>query len=102
MDRFDRLPTPIGGHAMADLAQAFQTAAAPANVYDNQNERNVREQTLRELLLAKSLLACGYRDGLGRKILQQYAEDVHGVYRLYARAALAAADPVRPNVRVRK
>ena len=50
-----------------------------------------RERTLRELLLARALLACGDRDGLGRRILHRYADDVHGVYRLHARAALAAA-----------
>lgn len=79
----------ISGHATADLAQAFRTAPAPAKAYANQNETGVRERTLRELLLAKALVACGDADGLGRRILQQYAEDVHGVYRLHARAALA-------------
>ena len=81
----------LGGHATADLAAAFRNAPAPQDPYANQNETQTRERTLRELLLARALLACGDRDGLGRRILHRYAEDVHGVYRLHARAALAAA-----------
>lgn len=82
----------ISGHATVKLADAFRNAPAPAEAYANQNESQTRERALRELLLAKSLLACGDREGLGRKLLKQYADDVHGVYRLHARAALAAAD----------
>ncbi len=85
----------LGGHATANLAAAFRNAPAPKDPYANQNETQTRERTLRELLLARAWLACGDCDGLGRRILHRYAEDVHGVYRLHARAALAAA--ARPN-----
>ena len=79
----------IGGHAKVDLAEAFRTTRAPEDPSANQNETGTRERTLRELLLAKALVACGDREGVGRKTLARYADDVHGVYRLHARAALA-------------
>ena len=88
----------ISGHATAELVDAFRDAPAPPEPYANQNETHTRECTLRELLLAKALLACGDREGLGRKILRQYANDVHGVYRLHARAALAAAGQPSGNL----
>lgn len=45
---------------------------------------------LRELNLARALLACGDKDGLARRTLEAYAADGRGVFALNARAILDA------------
>ena len=43
---------------------------------------------LRELNVARALVACGDYEGLGRKTFEDYAEDGRGVLALHARAVL--------------
>lgn len=78
----------MSGHATPGVAVALANPPAPEAQWRDQNERHHRERTLRELLLAKALYACGDCEGMGRRILEAYAEDVHGVYRVHAREAL--------------
>lgn len=73
----------LSGHQHTDL-QAVQAALT-----DNPNENAVRNRSLRELLLARGLLRCGDHNGLGRKILSGYADDLRGHYARHARAVLA-------------
>lgn len=56
------------------------------------------ELAARELTAARSLLACGDCEGLGRSTLEAYARDPRGVFAELANKALAAArqkEPVR-------
>lgn len=92
----ERLPAPeaaphmtalleqVGGHAVSDLATAV---AAPALDRCDTSERN---RELKELLLARGLLACGDPQGRAHQVLAAYSEDLHGHYARHARALLAA------------
>ncbi|NQT87953.1 FAD-dependent oxidoreductase [bacterium] len=48
-----------------------------------------RAESLRELMLARALLRCGDKDGLGRKVLEEYAQDLRGHLARHAKAILA-------------
>jgi len=52
-------------------------------------ENAPRNNSLRELVLARALYRCGDAGGLGKKILQQYAQDLRGHYARHAQAVLA-------------
>ncbi len=50
-----------------------------------------RRDSLRELVVARALYRCGDFQGLGRKILEQYAQDLRGHLARHAQAVLAKA-----------
>ena len=70
------------GHAQLDTA----TVVRHANT--EMNETAARNLSLRELHLARGLFLAGDVDGLGRKILAMYAQDLRGHYARHARAVL--------------
>ncbi len=49
-----------------------------------------RTASLREITLARALLRCGDYEGIGRKIMEQYANDLRGLFARHARAVLRA------------
>jgi hypothetical protein len=51
-------------------------------------EDTPRNNSLRELILARALYRCGDHQGLGRAILELYADDLRGPYARHARAVL--------------
>ena len=51
-------------------------------------ETKPRNDSLRELVLARALYRCGDSGGIGRKILEQYAKDLRGHYARHAQAVL--------------
>jgi hypothetical protein len=53
-------------------------------------ETTSRIGPLREIVLARALLRCGDDDGLGRRILEEYARDLRGHLARHATAVLAA------------
>ncbi len=55
------------------------------------NDNVTREHSLRTLLLARSLYRCGDCEGLGLRILEQFADGLEGVYAKYARETLSTA-----------
>ncbi len=72
----------VRGHVVTDPATAArQTGADP-------NENQVRAQAIRELSLARALYRCGDKDGIGKKILQEYAKDLRGHLARHAQAVL--------------
>jgi len=79
------LPT-MQGHAHLASAQVV----AKAN--DDTIETDARTLSLRELHLARGLYLSGDIKGLGRKILETYAQDLRGHYARHARSVLAATD----------
>lgn len=72
----------MNGHAFTSIKRSVK--ATPPDSSDN----STRHASLRELLLARALFLCGDKDGLGEKILKQYADDVRGTYSLYAISTL--------------
>ena len=51
-------------------------------------ETKPRNDSLREIVLARALYRCGDYNGIGRKILEQYAKDLRGHYARHAQAVL--------------
>lgn len=76
----------MAGHAWTDIN------AATRNIPPSEVDTSTRECSLRELILARALYRCGDHNGLGEKILKQYAQDLRGHY---ARHALAILDERR-------
>ncbi|MHC4074198.1 MAG: FAD-dependent oxidoreductase, partial [Planctomycetota bacterium] len=77
------LQTPgIMGHAFTDIEDARQrTPPSPTDT-------NTRNNSLRELILARALYRCGDYEGLGEKILTEYARDLRGHYAHHAQTVL--------------
>ncbi len=69
----------ISGHAVT-TAENIPTGA---------RDNRTRSRELRELLLARACYALGDSNGLARGILEQYAQDLRGLYARGARDALA-------------
>ncbi len=74
----------MAGHAYADINVATR------NIPPSPTDNSTRESSLRELILARALYRCGDHQGLGEKILNQYAQDLRGHYARHALAILAA------------
>jgi len=70
------------GHAFTDIHAV--TANIPASPVDT----STREVSLRELILARALYRCGDDNGLGERILREYARDMRGHYARHALAIL--------------
>ena len=73
------------GHATTTLADALAQADG------SKTQTRPRNDSLRELLLARALYRCGDRDGLGERILRRYAADLRGHYARHATAVLEAS-----------
>jgi len=72
----------VMGHAFTDIEKA--RSQTPANATDTKTRNN----SLRELFLARALYRCGDHEGLGEKILKEYARDLRGHYARHAAAIL--------------
>lgn len=72
----------MSGHAQLDTALVAQRANS------EWNENAARNNALREIYLARGLLASGDADGLGRRTLELYARDLRGPFARHARAIL--------------
>jgi hypothetical protein len=84
---FNLLQKPgIQGHAVTDTATAIR------NVNTDLNETEARNVSLRELLLGRGLYLCGDCNGLGRRILEAYSNDLRGHYARHAQAVLDCPD----------
>jgi len=71
------------GHATTTLQEAHQKAAV-----GGRTATRPRNQSLRELLLARALYRLGDHEGVGERILRTYARDLRGHYARHARAVL--------------
>jgi len=72
----------IQGHAFTDIKRARLETP------DNPVDTTTRNESLRELILARALYLCGDYGGLGRKILKEYASDLRAHYARHASAVL--------------
>ena len=73
----------VSGHAFIEIKDV--RGRTPASRIDT----STRNNSLRELILARALYRCGDYEGLGEKILKQYASDLRGHYARHATAVLA-------------
>ena len=71
------------GHTFLQINSTI--SKTPASPVDN----STRNNSLRELILARALYRCGDYEGLGEKILREYASDYRGHYATHAKAVLA-------------
>ena len=76
------------GHHIADQQEATQKITL--NIIDNVYilEDSLRNQSLKELYLAKALYLCGDKDNLGKTILENYAKGLEGHYARFAHEVL--------------
>jgi hypothetical protein len=51
-------------------------------------DNKTRDQSIRELGLARALYRCGDKDGLAKKILNEYAQDLRGHFARHAQMVL--------------
>lgn len=72
----------IQGHALTNIDQARN------GVPSNPNDTVTRNNSLRELVLARALYHCGDYHRLGEKILKEYAADLRAHYARHASAVL--------------
>jgi hypothetical protein len=61
-----------------------------------------REVSLRELILARALYRCGDYEGIAKKTLEAYSNDLRGHYAIHARAVLAENVPKGPYSEAKK
>ncbi|MFI5378478.1 MAG: FAD-dependent oxidoreductase [Tepidisphaerales bacterium] len=71
------------GHVTTTVDDAAQRSGS------NANDNTTRATSIREISLARALYHCGDKDGLGRKILEQYTHDLRGYLAGHARTVLA-------------
>jgi len=70
------------GHAFLEIHDVIDRT--PASIGDN----TTRNASLRELILARALYRCGDYEGIGKKTLEDYSNDLRGYYAIHARAVL--------------
>jgi hypothetical protein len=77
----------MAGYAFTGIEEARRgTPASPTDT-------STRNRSLRELFLARALYRCGDYEGLGEKILEEYARDLRGHYARHAWAVLRKETP---------
>ena len=72
----------LTGYATTTVEEAKRLAGA------SPTETTPRNNSLRELVLARALYRCGDSGGVGKKILETYARDLRGHYARHAQAVL--------------
>jgi len=70
------------GHAFTDISKAWRQTPP------DRTDTTTRNASLKELLLARALYRCGDYQGLGERILRQYAQDLRAHYARHACAVL--------------
>ena len=74
----------IRGRAIADVEAGIKRSGE----HRSWTTTTPRAQGLRELFLARALYRCGDKDGLGRRVLEEYTRDLRGHFARHARAVL--------------
>ena len=73
----------MSSHSIQTLEQAVEREEPPLG-----NES--RRMSFREIVVARALFRCGDRDGLARRLLDEYAKDLRGHFARHARAVLSS------------
>jgi len=80
---YDLLQLPgVTGHSMQDIQTAKRLTPA------GDTDTSTRNNSLRELILARALFRCGDVNGLGKEILTNYSKDLRGHYYRHASGVL--------------
>jgi len=80
---YDLLQLPgVTGHSMPDIQTAKRLTPA------GDTDTSTRNNSLRELILARALFRCGDVNGLGKEILTNYSKDLRGHYYRHASGVL--------------
>jgi hypothetical protein len=74
------------GHAITSIDAAIRSETPGGT-----NAVQTRRESLRELLLARALYRCGDYQGVGKKILESYTQDLRGHLARHAQAVLQSA-----------
>jgi hypothetical protein len=82
----------------ADQSAASPLAAALGKVAGTRGDRNV---ALKEVTLARALFRCGDKEGIARRILEDYTRDTRGPFAQHAAAVLAQSAPKHGEFRWR-
>ncbi len=83
---FGLLNTPgVSGHHVTTKTDAVR------NIVPSHRDVSLRNNALKEIHLARALFRCGDHYGLGRQILENYANDLHGHYFRHAYGVLEQA-----------
>ena len=72
----------VAGHSFLEIHDVVERS--PMSTVDN----STRNNSLRELILARALYRCGDYEGLGEKTLKAYANDYRGHYATHAKSVL--------------
>ncbi|HEY3324166.1 MAG TPA: FAD-dependent oxidoreductase [Planctomycetota bacterium] len=101
----DRVADPLAAGALAEVisikgvrGQAVTQISGAIDIakqYPSWTATEPRANALRELFLARALFHSGDKDGLGRKILEEYAKDLRGHFAKHASEVLKAAVPAK-------
>jgi flavin-dependent dehydrogenase len=73
----------VSGHAFLEINDVIKRTPI------NRNDNSTRNNSLRELIVARALYRCGDHNGVGKKILRQYTQDYRGHYSRHAKAILS-------------
>ncbi|MCP4644043.1 MAG: FAD-dependent oxidoreductase [bacterium] len=91
----ETLADPRGAKPLADLlgkpgltGHAYTNIDAATKGASTGNPDLERDRSLRELILARALFRCGDYEGLGERILREYAQDLRGHHARHANAVL--------------
>ena len=71
----------MAGYAVGDIGAARHVATLS-------DPNQSRDQSLRELILARALYRCGDHERVGETILREYAQDLRGHHARHAKAVL--------------
>lgn len=63
----------------------------------NPADNKTRDESIRELGLARALYRCGDKDGLGKKILNEYTQDLRGHFARHARMVIEEPHEPQPQ-----
>jgi hypothetical protein len=80
------------GHAQTSIEKVIERETPGGT-----NAVTSRRESLRELVLARALYRCGDHDGVGKKILETYTQDLRGHLARHARAVLTSPGGERPR-----
>jgi ribulose 1,5-bisphosphate synthetase/thiazole synthase len=83
VDGLTRILKNLKTSAQSDVAENVKNSSK------NWCEVTERNNELKELIVARGLLACGDPEGLAKDVLTQYSKDLHGHYARHAKALLA-------------